>query len=491
MREERAMNTSTLKVDERAGIPLPFEPEGPPALEVRAVYNGVLIGTRLLHEVAPMRRLRALPTSDPEDNYTIGQSPHADAPAPVEILGKPEMPLVSRWGAGFLINVTPGMTGDVAVGGKLYRLADYLAGRGSNFSLPANGRARLCCGAVSFDLRHTTAAPALPRPWFTWRWSEQKFNLGAFLVLGILLLLSFAVPPDGVSVSSDLLGMNRLFLPITYTPAQPEPTPDFLARRPDKGAGDAGKAHAGESGRAGDKTSKKPTGHLAIKGDGVDMHLGKTAAESAIRNKGILGVLNAANNSPFASIFGRDSAVGDAKEDVLGNLLPGLIGNGYGPGGLGTTGTGAGGGGHGLGTIGPSVSYGTVGPGYGRGAGGELRRHVARTPPSVTHGVVTTRGSLDKEVVRRVVRLHMNEVKSCYDQELVRKPGLDGRVSVQFVIAANGQVITSVLNSTTMNNARVESCVVDAVKRWSFPAPRGGGIVIVQYPFNFTAGPGN
>jgi hypothetical protein len=43
---------------------------------------------------------------------------------------------VSRWSEGFLVNVTPQMTGDVAVGGKVYRLADYLAGRGCNFTLP-------------------------------------------------------------------------------------------------------------------------------------------------------------------------------------------------------------------------------------------------------------------------------------------------------------------------------------------------------------------
>jgi hypothetical protein len=36
-----------------------------------------------------------------------------------------------------------------------------------------------------------------------------------------------------------------------------------------------------------------------------------------------------------------------------------------------------------------------------------------------------------------------------------------------------------------MNNLRVESCVVQAVRRWPFPRPEGGGLVIVSYPFNF------
>jgi TonB family protein len=85
----------------------------------------------------------------------------------------------------------------------------------------------------------------------------------------------------------------------------------------------------------------------------------------------------------------------------------------------------------------------------------------------------------------------MNEIKYCYDQELVRKAALEGRISVQFIIAGTGQVINSVVQSSTMNNVRVEGCVVSAVKRWDFPKPTGGGIAIVSYPFNFVAGAGN
>jgi TonB family protein len=97
------------------------------------------------------------------------------------------------------------------------------------------------------------------------------------------------------------------------------------------------------------------------------------------------------------------------------------------------------------------------------------------------------RGSLGKEIIRRVVHQHINEVKFCYDQELARKPALAGRISVQFAISPVGQVITSVMQSTSMDDARVENCVVSAVRRWEFPKPVGGGIAIVLYPFNFTS----
>ena len=426
---------------------------------------------------------------DKRTHYVIGQSPSADAPAPYEVLGATELPLVSRWSEGFLVNVTPHMTGDVTVGGKVYRLADYLAGRGHNFTLPPNGQARIDCGAVSFRLDHTTRAEPLPKRWLAWRWAEQKFTVGSLLALGLFLLMVFAVPPDGMSVSDDLLGMSRIMVPGVVMAPKPEEPPEILTARPDQGPGQAGKPHAGPTGKMGDEKSKKPAGAYSIQGNGKDMHFGKQDAKAAIQNKGILGILNSTQASQFADIFGRDTAVGDAKETILGNLAGTEFANGYGMGGWGVTGSGAGGGGANLKTIGVG-DYNTLGrDGYGRGPGiGGLAHRSPVKIRTVTPGIVTTRGSLDKEIIRRVVRLHMNEVKYCYDRELVRKAGLEGRLSIQFVISPMGQVLSSVLQSSTMGNLHVEKCVVDAVKRWEFPKPTGGGIAIVAYPFNFVAG---
>ena len=74
-------------------------------------------------------------------------------------------------------------------------------------------------------------------------------------------------------------------------------------------------------------------------------------------------------------------------------------------------------------------------------------------------------------------------MKFCYEKELARAPDLYGRVIVQFTIAGTGAVVASIVQSSTMNNATVEQCIAGAVKRWEFPKPQGGGIVIVSYPF--------
>ncbi len=112
---------------------------------------------------------------------------------------------------------------------------------------------------------------------------------------------------------------------------------------------------------------------------------------------------------------------------------------------------------------------------------GNLKARKAGAP-EVVPGTAEVRGSLDKDLIRRIIRRHINEVKFCYESELTRKPDLQGRVMVQFTIAPTGQVAASIVQSSTMGNPPVEQCIANAVRRWEFPKPQGG-IVVVTYPF--------
>jgi TonB family protein len=105
----------------------------------------------------------------------------------------------------------------------------------------------------------------------------------------------------------------------------------------------------------------------------------------------------------------------------------------------------------------------------------------------VVPGTGSIKGSADKEVVRRVVRQHIAEVKACYERELPEHPGLEGRVVVKFTIGAKGQVVSSVLESSTLGVPRAENCIVEVVLSWEFPEPTGGE-ALVSYPFTFTPG---
>jgi hypothetical protein len=56
-------------------------------------------------------------------------------------------------------------------------------------------------------------------------------------------------------------------------------------------------------------------------------------------------------------------------------------------------------------------------------------------------------------------------------------------VSVKFIISATGQVQTAMVADSSLGNSKAEQCISSAVARWTFPAPDGGGIVVVTYPF--------
>lgn len=98
-------------------------------------------------------------------------------------------------------------------------------------------------------------------------------------------------------------------------------------------------------------------------------------------------------------------------------------------------------------------------------------------------------GSLDKELIRRVIRQHMGEIRLCYEKELTKNPTLQGQILTQFTISKDGAVTSATIKSSTLRSAAVESCVTAAVARWTFPKPQGGGQVLITYPFGFkTAG---
>jgi hypothetical protein len=96
-------------------------------------------------------------------------------------------------------------------------------------------------------------------------------------------------------------------------------------------------------------------------------------------------------------------------------------------------------------------------------------------------------GSVDKDQIRKVVRGHISEIRYCYNEGLSRKPELAGKLTVDFEIAASGEVSKSSVSGSTLNDAPVESCIAAAVKSWKFPQPTGGS-VDVSYPFALEPG---
>ena len=109
------------------------------------------------------------------------------------------------------------------------------------------------------------------------------------------------------------------------------------------------------------------------------------------------------------------------------------------------------------------------------------------SPTKVSAGTPEVRGSLDKEVIRRVIRRRQSAVRRCYETQLRTKPDLAGKVTVRFIVSSTGSVQTATTSSSTLDDKTTERCLLSVVKRMRFPKPQGGGIVVVNYPFIFTA----
>jgi hypothetical protein len=104
------------------------------------------------------------------------------------------------------------------------------------------------------------------------------------------------------------------------------------------------------------------------------------------------------------------------------------------------------------------------------------------TVPTVAVGQLATQGNLDKQIIRRYVARSLARIRYCYEKQLLADPTLQGTVTVQFVIGADGDVPSA--NGSGMH-PEVASCVATAIKAIQFPKPAGGGSVDVRYPFGF------
>ena len=176
-------------------------------------------------------------------------------------------------------------------------------------------------------------------------------------------------------------------------------------------------------------------------------------------NPGVLGSLR--DGGELVGVFG-SSGLSSELSGGIGGLI-GAKGTQIGSGGLGARGTGLGSGGSSSGNSGA------------KGKGGTGR--IGGSPVIL--------GALDKSLIDAVIKKHMNQIRYCYQRQLNANPRLAGKVVVKFVIAKDGSVSKASTKTSTLGSAAVEGCINGRFMRFRFPEPKGGGIVIVSYPFIF------
>jgi len=75
-------------------------------------------------------------------------------------------------------------------------------------------------------------------------------------------------------------------------------------------------------------------------------------------------------------------------------------------------------------------------------------------------------GQRNPDDISAVVSKHNAAIQACYQRELRRNPDLKGKIVVRFTISPNGNVTHVELVSSTLNNERVERCVLSRIRRW-------------------------
>jgi len=490
-------NASAAPQGENASLSASSPAPAPPDLGGLALALGLL---GLVPLVAGFVRAQ---DRDLED-YVIGEGPDVTFATPAHGLPSPDaFPLVHRDpdGSGRL-RFSAAMDGDVTVDGQPVTLHE-LARRGwaeshedSSYTwrLPTGARATVHHAGVTFRVHDVPRAAA-----FTARHNvDQPFvaaNLASLVTLGALLTLIHFIPETGLDYGAHDPALGNRFVGYMHRPdhAKPEPAPTATGNDLGREGGEPGQRHAGHEGAMGDPREKARAGRMAIAGpkDATPRLARDFDPDRLAREAGILGEIQS-RGYMIASAFGGDFAIGRDDADVWGQLRGSEIGSAHGLAGLGTIGTGRGGGGDAEGLVGLG-DVGLIGRNIGTGEGRITRpgaefgdRRVRR--PVVRESVGVVRGALDRDVIRRVVRAHINEVRHCYNQGLVRDPNLRGRVAIQFSIGGLGTVLAASVQESSITDPEVGRCIAQAVRRWKFPRPEGGGAVLVTYPFALSPG---
>lgn len=110
-------------------------------------------------------------------------------------------------------------------------------------------------------------------------------------------------------------------------------------------------------------------------------------------------------------------------------------------------------------------------------------------PPRVSNvlgGAPILLGALEKALIDAGIKARTSDVQACYSRLLTRDPKASGKVTIKFVIAPDGSVSSAAVKNSTLADPEMLDCLTATFRTFEFPEPKGGGIVIVSYPFVFS-----
>jgi TonB family protein len=465
------------------------KPIGPKVLRIGVIQNGKIVEERII------RKRETVTVGGSERNHFV-----------VHTKGLPaRFELFQLVGGDYILNFTQQMSGRVGLPAgvqTLEQLRTTGAARnaGSHWQVKLNDSARgkVVVGDVTLLFQFVTPPPVQPRPQLpaaarggfakSIDWVFTAFVMFSFMThFGFVVYLEnsdWPVEQGIAAVPDDLIDLvMREEPPPEPTPVEEEGPVDQATTVEDKPAPTkepAKSADKGEDKKPGDKAAGPDNG--AEQAAAQAEASARMAEEAAAAAEALLvGALGTEGGGALANVLAGGAVTGNA-EDVLAqasgvgvatNASGGTLRNRTG----GGTGTRVGG----LGSLQTSGAGGKA-----VNEGGEIAEKAVKGSIKVDDGDdIGGTGEFDAKLVTAEVKKRISAIKICYEQQLRRNPGLQGKVTVQFTIEQSGTISKANATENTTNDPAVASCVVDAVKRFRFnPGPEGGSVTY-SYPFVF------
>jgi TonB family protein len=418
--------------------------------------------------------------------FSVGSAAGVDFIMGDSKLGAPKFEAVRSDGQSFSVRFTGKMKGELTRKGDTKDLKEVIeSGKASHegeaytLTLQADDFFWVDLGGVTLELCFQPVPKRVVAPLGeSLDYTALNIFLVMFFVASVFVIGAMNRTGEDDQYADELAADNARIAKLIIKPPETQKN-KFLERlnqqKEKKKSGEMAAKNRGDEGQMGKKDAAKTNNRTAPKGEP-----NKKDEARALTAK-IFG----GGKGGISTVFGKSGLGGDLKS-AMGNMFGAKAGDSGGFGGMGLRGSGGGGGGTGdtvgIGGIGTKGRGGGTGA-YGSGVG------VLGGKQSVDVGITSSdpevMGSLDKELIRKVIQMNRGQIRYCYESLLNRFPKLGGKVAVKFVITATGSVASSSVAQSTAGNADLETCVAGRVRTWKFPEPKGGGVVVVTYPFIF------
>jgi len=113
------------------------------------------------------------------------------------------------------------------------------------------------------------------------------------------------------------------------------------------------------------------------------------------------------------------------------------------------------------------------------------RKTTAVESPFQIKGFEEGKSARNYESIAQVVDTYKGGISFLYNKALRENPALRGIVTVEFIIAASGDVTDCRVVSSSMKNPAFEEALIKRVLQWKFP-PISAGDVTITYPIVFS-----